>query len=149
MKALPFGSELPICRCLQDPAARELRCALLHPDFLMTRRVPLPVVAGREFTEQWEFLALTRLDGPVTMSVSGAGIKQPLRHSFGAANQLQPGTVERFVVKAVGPAVAKDARGLATIEYRIQGSSGTVPRVLMVRTLDETAVPKSRDAGQR
>jgi hypothetical protein len=143
--ALPFGSDLPICRCLQDQGAREFRCALLHPDFLMVRRVPIPVAAGQAFAETWEFLALTGLDGPVTMAVSGGGLSTPVRHAFGVAGQLEPGMVERFVIQGVVPADGAGAAGVAAIEYQTKGAgAGAVPTFGMERTFPDAVAPQTR-----
>jgi hypothetical protein len=141
--ALPFGSELPICRCLQDQGAREFRCALLHPDFFMVRRVPVPLAAGQGFAETWEFLALTGLDGPVTMALSGAGLARPVQHAFGAAGQLKPGTVERFVIQGVVPADPASAAGVAAIEYQMKDAGAdAVPKFGVVRTFPGIVVPR-------
>lgn len=138
---LPFGDELPICRCLRDDGAREFRCAILHPDFFLLRRAPVPLVAGRSFSEVWEFLALTQLDGPVKVEMTGAGLLDPVLHSFGAAGR-QPGKVERFVVKANVPKGATSSSDRVDFEYDMKDAGSDLERAWSVdRTIEVTVEP--------
>lgn len=58
---LPFPSHLPVCSCLEDRAARELRCGLFHPDFFLIRTVPFPIPPGQEFVVRWRLLPFEAL----------------------------------------------------------------------------------------
>jgi hypothetical protein len=139
---LPFGRELPICRCLQDEGARELRCGILHPDFLAVRRVPLPVVAARPFTERWEFLALTPLEGPVVVTITGAGVADPVKLSFGTRGQGRPGKVESHVVKGIAPKEPATVPGTADFAYGMKDAESDLERAFRVdRTIEVTAGP--------
>jgi hypothetical protein len=134
---LPFGSELPICRCLRDAGARELRCGILHPDFFALRRIPFPLPAGQPFTERWEFLALTQLDGPVKLTITGAGVADPVRHSFGAAGRPKPGKVERLVVNAMAPKEPVSLPGRVDFAYDMKDPDRELSRAFSVdRTIE-------------
>ena len=123
--ALPFPDHLPICRCLRDEGARELRCGLLHPDFLLVRRVPIPLVPGEKVTEVWELLPLTRLDGPLRATFTGGGLEKPLERKLGAG---QPGAVERFSLTLVAPKGASALAGLASFEYDMRDTKNPLAR---------------------
>jgi len=121
---LPIGSDLPLCRCLRDDGARELRCALLHPDFLLLRRVPIPpLVAGRQGSEEWSLLPFTKLAGPIRLTLSGAGLGQTFERVFGA--ETAPGVLERFSVPLVlSPgSTSLRGRGLVVCEGRGGGEA--------------------------
>jgi hypothetical protein len=138
---LPFGDELPICRCLRDDGAREFRCAILHPDFFLLRRAPIPLVAGRSFSEVWEFRALTPLDGPVKVEMTGAGLLDPVLHSFGAAGR-KPGKVERFVVKGNAPKGEVILPGRASFKYDMKDAASDLERAWSVdRTIEVMVEP--------
>jgi hypothetical protein len=133
---LPFGNELPICRCLRDQGARELRCGILHPDFLAVRRVPVPLPPG-PFTETWEFLALARLDAPVKVTMTGAGLADPVRHSFGVAGRRPSGKVERFVLEGKTPAGAASVPGAVEFTYDMKDADNDLARAFRVdRTIE-------------
>jgi hypothetical protein len=137
--SLPFGRDLPICRCLRDDGARELRCGLLHPDFFLLRRVPLPLVPGKEVSEVWEFLPLTKLDGPVRVVFTGGGLTEPMKRTFGEGGKLQPGAVERFSLTIVGPKAAAVVPGLASFEYEMRDAESAFARKFGVdRTIAES-----------
>ena len=140
---LPFGDDLPICRCLRDDGAREFRCALLHPDFFLLRRTPIPVIAGRSFSEVWEFQALTQLDGPVRVELTGEGVLAPVLHSFGAAG-LPPGKAERFVIKAEVPKGAKSLRDRASFKYEMKDAGNDLERAWSVDRTVEVTVEQPR-----
>jgi hypothetical protein len=140
---LPFGRDLPICRCLRDEGAREFRCGLLHPDFFLLRRTPIPLIAGRRFTEVWEFLALSQLDAPVTVEMTGAGLVAPVLHSFGAAGR-QPGKIERFEVKAEVPKGAMSLRDRADFKYERKDAGTELERAWSVDRTLELAADKPR-----
>lgn len=63
LPGLPISEEAPVCRCLRDPVARELRCALLDPDFLLVRRTPLPIPPGEPFAVRWTFVPFDGFSG--------------------------------------------------------------------------------------
>ena len=74
---LPITDDVPICRCFQDEAAFEFRCGGFHSDFLVLRSIPQKLYAGQKYTEKWEFIPLTELDGPVRMTIQGGGLYKP------------------------------------------------------------------------
>lgn len=134
---LPFSRETPICRCLRDSGAREFRCAFLHPDFFMVRRIPFPLPPQQQFSEVWEFLPLTELGGTVTMTLTGGGLAEPVRHVFGPEVSAQGNPLE-FVTKCVGPSNPADAKGLAQLEYVMDDGQSLTFEV--DRTIDETMI---------
>ena len=62
-----FPSDVPVCHCLRDRVLRELRCALLHPDFVLVRRTPLPIPPGDPFTVRWSFAPRDGFAGKVVV----------------------------------------------------------------------------------
>jgi len=64
---VPITDDVPVCRCLRDRGARELRCGLLHPDFLLVRRTPLPTPPGKPFPVRWSFAPLGKPSGTVVV----------------------------------------------------------------------------------
>ena len=118
---LPIGADTPACRCFEDSVARELRCGVLHPDFIMVRRVPLPLIAGKKFTEQWDFTPLTDLDGPVRMTLKGGGLYKPVYRDFGY--KAEQGQTETFKVIGVAPKNLDKAPGLAAFEYGMEDAT--------------------------
>ncbi len=105
------------CRCFQDPGGRETRCGGLHPDFLIERTIPFPLTPGKVFREVWRITPLTDLDGPVRMTLEGAGLAKPVYREFGEGGE--PGVAETFTVKRLAPGYADDVEGLATFEYEM------------------------------
>ncbi|NNE42493.1 MAG: hypothetical protein HKN14_16420 [Marinicaulis sp.] len=93
---LPFSDELPLCACLSDAGANEWRCRLLHPDFFIIRRIEFQPNAKDRFTENWAFTPLTELNGPVTISFKGDGMKTPIVHEFG--KRSKPGSFEHLKI---------------------------------------------------
>ena len=79
---LPISYYAPVCRCLEDASAREVRCAIMHPDFFLERRLKLPLTPGKPFTEDWKFTPLVKLDGPVEITISGGGLEKPANLRF-------------------------------------------------------------------
>lgn len=65
---LPVSPWAPVCRCLRDRIAREMRCALLHPDFLLVARTPFPIGPAEPFSLSWRLVPLTSLAAPVTLA---------------------------------------------------------------------------------
>lgn len=106
---------LPICRCLEDPGLREFRCALLHPDFFLVRRIPAPIPLDRSYVEIWQFSPLTQLSAPVRLRIEGAGFAQPVEFAFDA--QTKPGAFQTRRLKAAAPSKPADLPGKATISY--------------------------------
>ena len=62
---LPIPSWAPVCRCLQDPQAREQRCMLFHPSLMLMRRLPFPLKTGEKFAVRWTLIPFTSLKGTV------------------------------------------------------------------------------------
>ena len=114
-QTLPIPDSLPICRCLEDAGARELRCRLMHPDFFMARYIPLPFDPGTPFEEEWLFTPLTDLKAPVEVEFMGAGLDKPVRHVFGKKSKV--GSFERFVIKGMTPKMKDGLPGAATFFY--------------------------------
>lgn len=119
---LPFSDDLPICRCLEDPGLNEWRCRLMHPDFFMVRRIPLPPfnAAPDLVAEEWAFTPLKKLDGPVRMTVPGAFGKKPIIHEFGGRSK--PDGFEYF-------SVSRDLKdgviepGIVRFSYPMEGAT--------------------------
>ncbi|HUP65463.1 MAG TPA: hypothetical protein VM557_09295 [Thermoanaerobaculia bacterium] len=61
---VPIPSFVPLCRCLQDDFLREQRCTLMHPSFLLFRRIPWPIQPGAAIKVRWTLVPFERL-GPV------------------------------------------------------------------------------------
>ncbi|GAB4522532.1 MAG: hypothetical protein Kow00133_10130 [Amphiplicatus sp.] len=106
---------LPICRCLEDPGLREFRCALLHPDFFIVRRVPAPIPLDTSYVETWQFSPLTQLYAPVRLRIEGAGFARPLEIAFDA--HTKPGAFQTRRLKAAAPSKPADLPGRASISY--------------------------------
>jgi len=115
---LPIDRSVPACRCFEDSGAREFRCGILHPDFFMLRRIPWPLVAGKKYTEKWEFTPLTELDGPVRMNLDGGGLYKPVYRDFGY--KAKPGQTEIFEVDGIAPKNVKETRGMASFKYKMK-----------------------------
>ena len=117
---MPISADVPLCRCLEDAALNEFRCRLLHPDFFITRRTPLPPIkAGGAFVEEWAFTPLTKLDGPVRMSLEINGKRQV--HAFG--KKSKPGSFETVTVKRSGKDAGVLKPGLVEFEYPMQDTT--------------------------
>jgi len=118
---LPISRLVPACRCFEDAGAREFRCGILHPDFLIIRRLPFPLPLGKPYGEVWRLLPLTRLDAPVTVTVRGAGFEKPQTFSFAANRKFSAIRQSMFgqtvVLKAVAPENPAAVQGMAVIEY--------------------------------
>ena len=113
--ALPISRYAPICRCLRDASLREFRCGLMSEDFSLWRHLSGPLEPGQPFEEVWQFVPVAPLDGPVTLSLSGAGLARTVTHVFG--KQAKPGEPEVFTVKGMAPDNAKALQGDALVEY--------------------------------
>ena len=114
---LPISRFVPACRCFEDSAAREFRCGVLHPDFVLLRRIPWPLKPGAPFKEVWEFTPVTPLDGPVSVRLTGAGHHKPISRVFG--KNSKPGETEVTAIK-VNPGFAKELPGVAAISYPME-----------------------------
>lgn len=138
-----FAPDLPVCRCLVDPGLREFRCALLHPDFFAIRRIPWPL-PPTPFNETWEFYAIAPLDGPVRMTLSGAGLSKPATKAFGLSfRQGVLGRPEKFVVKGVDPKGLIGDPGVAAFEYDMKDAVSNFEAKFSVdRSIDPGAWPK-------
>jgi hypothetical protein len=138
---LPFGNDLPICRCLRDDGAREFRCGFLHPDFFLVRRVPLPpLLAGGMGSEEWSILPLTKLAGPVRLTLSGSGLDQPFQRVFGT--DLAPGVIESFSVPLLVSPGTRALRGQGIVEYEArQGDEVQWRKFEFDRTLGREGEP--------
>ncbi|MEL7487817.1 MAG: NUDIX domain-containing protein, partial [Pseudomonadota bacterium] len=110
---LPAGY-MELGESVEDGAARELRCGGLHPDFIIERRIALPIELGRPFKERWLIAPRTALDGPVTVRLEGDAYKRPIVRKFGL--NAQPGETEEFEV--VGRAgYFETMNGVAAFSY--------------------------------
>jgi len=118
---LPIDQNAPICRCFEDQDARELRCALLHPDFQVLRRTPWPLTIGKPFVETFEFTPLADLDGPVRVTREGAGRSKSITHKFGYKAQI--GKTEIYHVKSFTPYGFKERQGIATFNYDMKDAA--------------------------
>ncbi|RFB04832.1 hypothetical protein [Parvularcula marina] len=139
-QTLPIPDSVPLCRCLEDAGARELRCRLIHPDFLLTRRIQTPFEPGSPFEEEWMFTPLKELKTPVMIELAGAGLDKPARHVFG--KKSKPGTFERWTVKGIAPKTEKTLGGVATVLYEglsLGNSDGPV-EFRFDRTLPDSAL---------
>lgn len=67
LPGLPVTEDAPVCHCLRDRVLRELRCGVLHPDFVLVRRTPLPIPPGQPFAVRWSFAPLGDFTGAVTV----------------------------------------------------------------------------------
>ena len=97
LNTVNIPNELSICRCFEDPDAFEFRCAIMTSDFFLLQRSPFPAPLDKPFEEVWEFMPLTKLDGPVTISLESADVSQPLSKTFGQG--IKQGEVEKWSVK--------------------------------------------------
>ncbi len=133
---LPISEFVPACRCFQDAGAREMRCGILHPDFFVIRRIPFPLTLGQPYEEVWQFAPLADLDGPVRITLEGAGFEKPVQMSFPSKGQFTARDLisatkkwsaprragETITVKAMAPKEAMDIPGVAIFEYNMQGA---------------------------
>ncbi|WDI30728.1 hypothetical protein PUV54_12270 [Hyphococcus flavus] len=95
---LPFADDLPICRCLSDPGLNQWRCRLLHPDFFIVRRIPMPPFNAKDvITEEWAFTPLRPLDGSVRMVMYSPYAQKPAVYDFG--KKSKPGSFEYLRVE--------------------------------------------------
>jgi hypothetical protein len=119
---LPVAEDVPVCRCLRDRVLRELRCGVLHPDFVLVRRIPLPPPPNRPFAVRWSFAPIGGFAGTVTLEEGTApGFHRPQapqRLVFEAAGG-QGGTVTREY-----QLIARGAEG----ELSVPGLVTVVPR---------------------
>lgn len=113
---LPFPVWVPLCRCLEDPGLRSVRCGLFLPDLFLFREVPGPIEAGQEFEVRW--VAIPLVDGahtPVVLETLPQGLsgKGESKIDFGQdLKAFQP--VERRIPLVAGEEV--DLKGWM-IEY--------------------------------
>ena len=123
---LPISRSLPVCRCLEDGGARELRCGILHPDFVLVRRLPIPLQLGEPFTELWEFTPIAELDGPVRFEVKGDGQAKPQKFELGRKGKGS--TPETVKLQRNAPATPSDLWGFAVIEYDMKDAQSELLR---------------------
>ncbi|MCF6262143.1 MAG: hypothetical protein L3J24_00905 [Xanthomonadales bacterium] len=129
---LPISNLVPACRCFEDAGAREMRCGILHPDFFIVREFPVPLLAGKEFKERWKFTPLTKLDGPVRISISGGALQQPIKFEF--VQKFGKKEPETFTFKAIAPIETSRIQGSALIEYDMQDAKSEYQRSFGVDT---------------
>lgn len=122
---LPIPESLPVCRCLRDGGLREMRCALLHPDFFAIRRTPWPIDLGRPYTETWEVLPLTKLPAPVNVRLEGGNIPQSIDLTFKGVSRK---SVQARAVTLKAPDARIDLKGTAVLTYGQE--SWTIDRTL-------------------
>jgi len=67
---VPIPSHVPLCRCIRDDGARELRCGLLNPDFFLIFRTPIPILQGKPFELSWTLIPLTKIPGDVYVNTT-------------------------------------------------------------------------------
>lgn len=93
-----FDIYTPICSCLTDRVLNEWRCALLHPDFFMVRRIPLPTpnAAPNLIAEEWAFTPLSDKAPPLVMSIPGPEPGKYFTHAFGKKSKR--GSFEYFAI---------------------------------------------------
>ncbi len=115
---LPFSRDLPVCGCLSDVVLNEWQCRFLHPDFFIVRRIPFPLQAGKKFKEEWAFTPLTKLDGPVRIEMTGAGLSKPIKYEFGKRSKI--GGFEHFKVQGVAPEQGADLPGFVRFSYPME-----------------------------
>ena len=109
---------MPLCRCLEDPGLVEFRCRLLHPDFFIARRIPLPPFKAGIVVEEWAFTPLTKLDGPVRMTLEVGG--KPAVYEFG--KKSKPGAFETVQIKRSIKDPALKKPGAVEFEYKMKGA---------------------------
>jgi len=131
---LPISEFVPACRCFQDAGAREMRCGILHPDFFVIRHIPFPLTPGQPYEETWQFAPLTKLDGPVRITLEGAGFSKPVDMTFPSRGQFKGrdlitatkkwnarrGAGETVTVKAMAPKVPMSVPGVAIFDYEMK-----------------------------
>ncbi len=106
------------CRCFQDPGGRETRCGALHPDFFVERILPFPLPLDKVYREEWRFTPFTELDGPVRMTLQGAGFTKPVYRDFGFNSE--PGVSETVTFKVRAPKDPQSLEGVGTFEYEME-----------------------------
>lgn len=60
---VPIPKFVQLCTCIRDDTLRSFGCRFIDPDFLFVRRIPWPLVPGREFTVRYELTAFADLEG--------------------------------------------------------------------------------------
>ena len=138
LAGLPISADVPVCRCLRDRVLRELRCGLIHPDFVLVRRTPLPVPPG-PFAVRWSFAPLGGFTGSVVVAdglAPGFGPAQgpPPRLRFeAAAGQGGSQTREYRLTAAAGGEETLSVPSLVTVEPRGgQGARGSFHLLLPI-----------------
>lgn len=117
---LPITADVPVCNCLSDAGSNLWGCRMLHPDFFIFRWIDYPPNAGGRLIERWAFTPLTELDGPVTMSFKGDGVRGPVVHEFGRRSKL--GSFEYFQILRVLPERGRPLRGEAMFSYPMKNA---------------------------
>lgn len=144
--AAPGGA--PACRCRTDRLRREYRCAILHPDFVLLRRLSFGD-GESPMTEVWEARSLAPLDGPITLTFTGAGRVEGQTLVFGAAPAARQGrgkarAVESFTVSAAAPKAGDDP-ARATIAYPMANPLSSLDTTF---TIGLDIPPEAREAAQ-
>lgn len=100
---VPIPSFTPLCRCLEDDALQEQRCALVLPSMILVRRIPLPIQAGAPITVQWTLMPLERLVSEVRVEdlLPDDFLSTSSRLLF-ATKELEPGQSLTLKYDAVG-----------------------------------------------
>jgi hypothetical protein len=65
---IPVPGFVPLCRCLESDFPREQRCTFLHPDFMLLRRIPLPLIPGKTINVQWTLMPHEQLQQPIAVT---------------------------------------------------------------------------------
>lgn len=137
---LPITSDAPICRCLRDRVLRELRCALLHPDFFLIRRTPLPGPVGQPFPVRWSFTPLGGFSGSVVVedgvAPGFARPQGPAPLTFQAEDGQPGGVTLEYRLTASEPGGRSSVPGLVTVRPSGgRGEAETIELLLPIGTL--------------
>ena len=128
----PIDYYTPACRCFEDVILNEFRCGFMHPDFVIVRRIPFPVPPGRSYIETWQFTPITRLDGPVSMRISGGGFAKEQKFEWSMKGASQRTQFKR--IPAMAPKEAIDVKGLATVEYDMKDAQSELQKAFSIDT---------------
>ena len=128
----PIDYFTPACRCFEDLIINEFRCGIIHPDFVIVRRIPFPLTPGRSYTETWQFTPITGLDGAVRMRISGGGLAQEQKFQWSAKGASRRTQIRR--IPAIAPKEAIDVKGLAVVEYDMQDAQSEMQKTFGIDT---------------
>jgi len=130
---------VPLCRCLEDASLRELRCAFLHPDFLLERRVPWPLRAGESFGVDWSLTPFVAMSGPLA-------VEEHLPPSFrtgrqgGPRMEFKPTATDQAVTARIR-LTASPQPGKYESQVRVVPSGGASETLKMVFLVEPTEPP--------